>query len=111
MFQFNFKRMLNTELGRFFISVLLGLGLATLFRKACTDGSCIRFNGPVIDEVHGKIYQFGEFCYKYKLIPDKCDPNKKTVELDDEEARELTKTISISNELDPDNKKWGIFGW
>ena len=110
MFQFNFKRMLNTELGRFFISVMLGIGLATLFRKACTDKSCITFNGPVIDEVHGKIYKFGELCYKYKLIPDKCDTKKKTVELNDEEARELTKGLVIANEVKEDTK-WGIFGF
>jgi hypothetical protein len=82
----NVQRLLNTELGRFFISVLLGLGLATLFRKACTDKNCIEFNGPVISEVDGKTYQFGEACYSYKMIPTKCDPYKKTVEIDDKIA-------------------------
>ena len=110
MFSFHLKRILDTELGRFFISVILGIGLATLFRKACTDKSCITFNGPVIDEVHGKIYQFGEFCYKYELIPDKCDSKKKTVELDDEEARELTKNIVVTNEV-KEKGGWGWFGF
>ena len=64
----NLQRLLNSDTGRIIISVVLGFGLATLFRKACTDKSCITFNGPVIDEVHGKIYQFGEFCYKYELM-------------------------------------------
>ena len=43
----NFKRLLSTEMGRFFISVLLGLGLATLFRQVCTGDKCLTFNGPV----------------------------------------------------------------
>jgi hypothetical protein len=77
----NLKRLLTTPIGRFFISVILGLGLATLFRKACTGKDCINFNGPVIDEINGKTYKFGEHCYKYELHPEKCDPLKKTVQL------------------------------
>ena len=79
----NIKRLLNTELGRFFISVIIGIGLATLFRKSCTDKNCIVFDGPVINEVDGKIFKFGEFCYKYELHPSKCDPTKKIVEITD----------------------------
>ena len=76
----NFKRLLNTELGRVFISILLGLGLATLFRKACEGKDCILFNGPVISEIDGKTYKYGEHCYKYSLHSAKCDPIKKTVQ-------------------------------
>lgn len=77
----NISRLLNTPIGRIFISLLLGLGLATMFRKACTDGSCIAFNGPVIDEVDGKTFQFGEYCYKYELFPTKCDSTRRTVDI------------------------------
>lgn len=84
----NIKRMLNTELGRFFISVIIGIGLATLFRKSCTDKNCIIFDGPVISEVDGKVFRFGEFCYKYDLHPIKCDPTKKTVEIRDKSDKE-----------------------
>ena len=80
-------RLLSTKFGRIMISILLGLGLATLFRKACKDKSCLSFNGPVISEVDGKTYQFGEYCYKYELMPSKCDPIKRTVEIDDSVAR------------------------
>lgn len=79
----HFDRILNTDIGRFFISVMLGIGLATLFRKACNDKNCIVFNGPVISEIDGKTYKFGEVCYKYKMVPAKCDSNKKVVELGD----------------------------
>ena len=33
----NFKRLLNTKVGVMFISIMLGLGLAVLFRNTC-DG-------------------------------------------------------------------------
>jgi hypothetical protein len=77
----NFKRLLNNTIGQIFISILLGLGLATLFRKACTDKNCIVFNGPVINEIDGKTYKFGEKCYQYKLQAAKCDSKKRVIEI------------------------------
>jgi len=77
----NLKRLLNTPMGVFFISLILGLGLAALFYKACDGKNCIRFNGPLISEIDGKTYKFGEECYKYSLHAAKCDATKKTVEL------------------------------
>ena len=77
----NFRRLLNTPLGQIFISILLGLGLATMFRKACTDKNCISFNGAVIGDIDGKVYQYGEKCYKYVSNPTKCDSTKKVVDI------------------------------
>lgn len=77
----NFKRLLNTTLGRYFISMLMGLGLATLFRKVCTDKNCIVFNGPVIGDIEDKIFKNGDKCYKYSVNPDKCDTTKKAVDI------------------------------
>jgi len=85
----NPSRMLKTEVGQIFISILLGLGLATLFRKVCKDKNCIQFNGPVISEVDGKTYKFDEYCYKYELFPTKCDAKKKTVRVNDGQAKGL----------------------
>jgi hypothetical protein len=79
----NFKRLLTTSLGKIFISILLGLGLATLFRKTCIDKQCIHFNGPVIDEISGKTFKFGEACYKYDLHPDKCSSSKRIIDISD----------------------------
>lgn len=79
----NVQRLLNTEIGRFFISVLLGLGLASLFSKVCNDKNCIVFNGPIISEFDGKIYKHGEKCYKYSLNPDKCDSTKRIINMED----------------------------
>jgi hypothetical protein len=82
----NFKRLLYTDLGRIFISIILGLGLATLFRKVCTDKSCILFNGPIISDLEGKIYKHGEKCYKYSTRTDKCDTTKKQIDLMDKDT-------------------------
>jgi hypothetical protein len=77
----NFKRLLYTDLGRIFISIILGLGLATLFRKICTDKNCIKFNGPIISDLEGNIYKHGDKCYKYSTETDRCDTTKRQVDL------------------------------
>jgi hypothetical protein len=82
------KRLLNTSLGKFFISVLLGLGLATLFRKVCTDKNCLIFNGPLIDTVEGKIYKHGTKCFKYTARSTKCDKHKKIIDMSIHETPE-----------------------
>jgi len=85
----NFKRLLYTDLGRIILSIILGLGLATLFRKVCTDKSCLRFNGPIISDLEGKIYKHGDKCYKYSANTDKCDTTKKQVDLMNTEPEDM----------------------
>ena len=79
----NLKRLLYTEFGQILISVMLGLGLATIFREACEGKNCLIFNGPVINEIDGKIYKFGEYCHKYVLNPVSCNKTKKIIEISD----------------------------
>lgn len=105
----NIPRLLNSSLGRIIISILLGLGLATLFRKACTDGSCLKFNGPVINEVDGKTYQFGEYCYKYELQPTRCDNKRKTVDFDEETPQNTNPTLSGSTKEEKSSNSWVPF--
>jgi hypothetical protein len=79
----NIKRLLDTGMGRIFISAILGLGLASLFNKVCKDKNCIVFNGPILSEFDGKIYKHGEKCYKYSLHPAKCDRTKRVIDISD----------------------------
>jgi hypothetical protein len=39
----NLKEWMHKENSKYIISIILGLGLAALFRKACKDGACIHF--------------------------------------------------------------------
>lgn len=77
----NFKRALNTPMGQAAISILLGIGLATMFRKVCTDKNCIVFNGPVIGDIEDKTFKHGDKCYKYSTHPDKCDTTKRVIDV------------------------------
>ena len=88
MQQPNFKKILNTETGKIVISILLGLGLATLFQRVCNDKNCILFHGPVISEIDNKIYKFGEKCYQYTSKPEICDSRKRIIEISHKENYE-----------------------
>jgi len=78
----NLKLLMNSPLGKIFISILLGLGLATIFRTVCKEKECIRFYGPVISEIDGKIYQHGSKCYKYTVESSgTCETDKRVLDI------------------------------
>ena len=81
------NRLLNTYIGNVFISLLLGLGLATLFRKVCKDKNCIIFNGPVISEIDNKTFRHGDSCYKYTRNSIKCDNTKQIIDISSPEEK------------------------
>ena len=77
----NFKRLFTTPHGQIILSIVLGIGLASLFRKVCTEKNCITFNGPVISDFQNKVFKHGEKCYKYDTHIDKCDKLKRIIEV------------------------------
>jgi hypothetical protein len=78
----NFKEWIHKENSKYIISIILGLGLAALFRKACKDGACIHFESPPMkDLTNGSVYKYGDECYNYNVATQKCNSYKKTVEL------------------------------
>ena len=76
----NIKRLIHSGFGKVIIPVLLGLGLATMFRRVCKDKSCIVFKAPRIKDIEDKIFRHDGKCYKYKHKSQSCDNSKKTVE-------------------------------
>lgn len=79
----NIKRLIHTPMGQIMLSMILGLGLASMFRHVCHGKNCIKFNGPVISEIDGKIYKFGDTCYQYKTKHVKCDAKKRVINIKD----------------------------
>ena len=76
----NVQRLLNSDTGKIVISIILGFGLATLFRKICKDKNCITFHGPVISETD--IYKHDEKCQKYTIQSTKCDNTKQIIDIE-----------------------------
>ena len=56
-----------------FISLLLGFGLASLFKTACVGGECVVIKGPSITEVSKNTYKIDDRCYTYKPEATTCD--------------------------------------
>jgi hypothetical protein len=72
-------RLFHTPTGKIIISIILGLGVASLFRKACNDRNCIRFQAPPLKELQKEVYKLDDKCYTYKSKLVKCDSSKKVV--------------------------------
>ena len=71
------KKMMGTRTGVIICSVLLGLGLASIFKLSCDSADCIVFKAP--DMKDKKIIQYNNKCYETKENIEKCDTNKKIV--------------------------------
>lgn len=64
---------LYTERGATFVSILLGLGLALMFRKICKDRKCILITAPPLEDINKYSYELEGDCYKYKPVVTPCD--------------------------------------
>ena len=73
------RRILYSEFGKYMISIILGLGIATLFRKVCKDRSCLVFKAPSIEKISNQVFKYNNKCYKFNETATSCDPNKKQV--------------------------------
>jgi hypothetical protein len=56
---------MSSDFGQILISVILGLGLASFFRKVCKNGRCIVVKGPKLDDIKKNVYKIDNECFKY----------------------------------------------
>lgn len=79
--QMNLGKFVHTETGKYVMSVLLGFGLASLFRTVCKDKMCMSFYAPPLDKIKDNVYKTKEngSCIKYVPVPSKCFSNYKIV--------------------------------
>jgi hypothetical protein len=73
------RRLIYSDFGSVIMSIILGLGLATLFRKVCKDRNCMKFVGPPINKIKGQIFKYQDKCYSYEPTIIKCNDNKKII--------------------------------
>lgn len=66
----------KSRIGIILISIIWGLGLSTLFRKACQGRKCqvIVYQGPDPKEISETYYDYGTgSCYQYFPFLSRCD--------------------------------------
>jgi ABC-type bacteriocin/lantibiotic exporter with double-glycine peptidase domain len=67
-------KLLHTKQGNILISIILGLGLAMLFKPICHN--CIEYISPDLRKEHNKKYNINNNCYQNIVIPIKCKGNE-----------------------------------
>tara|TARA_Y100000816_G_C26095494_1_gene579641 strand:+ start:1105 stop:1362 length:258 start_codon:yes stop_codon:yes gene_type:complete len=72
------KKIIHSNQGRIIISVILGLGLATLFKRVCKGKKCVIFEKAPDDEIDDKVFKYGSKCYKFKMENSTCENDKKS---------------------------------
>jgi hypothetical protein len=76
----NLGKFVHTKTGQIIMSILLGFGLACLFRSVCKNKDCILFYAPPLEDFKDKIYKNANGkCVQYDYIPTKCNPTAKIV--------------------------------
>lgn len=71
--------LIKTKTGKIIISIILGLGLASLFRKVCKGRECIVFHAAPMNKIKEQIFKFNNKCYVYDENPVPCRNNKQIV--------------------------------
>ena len=85
------KQIINSQRGKYLISILVGLGLATLFRRACKSRNCLVFKAPTLDKIKDKVFGHNKKCYKFIERSTSCSdlPNNITLDIEDKVDNKL----------------------
>ena len=82
------QNLMYTDRGRFLLSIIFGLGVATLFRAYCKGRNCYNFIGPKQNEIRDKIFSFdsaNEKCYTMREKNVKCGTKEQTIHFAEDE--------------------------
>ena len=74
------KRLIHGRFSKYVLSLLLGIGLATLFRKACNSRNCLIFKAPPMEKVKSQVFRYNQKCYTFKESAQTCNTNKKIID-------------------------------
>jgi len=72
------EKFVHSSTGRVIMSIILGIGLATMFRSVCKGKRCQIIASPPMEEIADQVYKFDGKCYKMEKESVKCD-NKKNI--------------------------------
>ena len=78
----NIHRILYGKYSKYIISAVLGIGLASLFRKVCNDRNCLKFTAPSLEKIKDKVFKYDDKCYTYKEENESCNKSKKQVQFE-----------------------------
>jgi hypothetical protein len=63
----------SSKTGCILVSILLGLGLASIFREVCVGDNCVVITrSPPINEIEDRTFSQNGKCYQYKAKSSEC---------------------------------------
>lgn len=77
------NNIMYTERGKIILSIILGLGLATLFRNFCKGKNCYNFLGPKQYDLRNQIFSFDtnfNKCYMLDEENIKCGTMERSID-------------------------------
>jgi hypothetical protein len=62
------------------VSLVLGFGLAAVFRPLCKGPDCVVLRGPPVNKIRGAVYQYGSKCVEFNAKPVECPKQGEVVD-------------------------------
>ena len=66
------NKLFKNKQGIIIVSIILGLGIASLFKQTCIGDGCVIIKTLPSSEIQEKTYRFDDKCYKYEAYSSKC---------------------------------------
>lgn len=73
------KKILNSKSSSTILSIILGLGLASIFKMSCDSRSCLIYKAADLEDKN--IIKYNEKCYEAKEKIEKCDSSKRIIDV------------------------------
>ena len=74
----SFENILSQKFGSLMISIVLGLGFASIFKRVCKN-NCIIYKVDNYKKIKNNIYEWNDNCYKYEKVDVECKNNNKYI--------------------------------
>jgi hypothetical protein len=71
------KKFVGSRTGVIILSIILGLGLSSIFKMSCDTNDCIVYTGPNFDE--SNIIKYNNKCYEAHANMETCNTNKNII--------------------------------
>jgi len=70
---------IHTKFGKYLVSTILGIGLASIFRKGCHNEECLVFSAPHHQDITDNIYRHNSKCYRFDSSSVSCNTKKRQI--------------------------------
>lgn len=71
---------MHTTFGKYLVSIILGIGLSSMFRKTCDNAGCLAFKGPHHRDISENIYRHNKDCYTFEAHSISCNTKEKQID-------------------------------